>query len=54
MSIGIGDKFKTGSGLWEVIGPKPGGKVRIVRPGEGAFHGQLHQECQDVGTRVLP
>jgi hypothetical protein len=31
VSILVGDKFKTASGIWEVIGLKPGGKVELFK-----------------------
>jgi hypothetical protein len=53
MSIRIGDKFKTGSGLWEVIGLKPGGKVELFDRAKARF---MDSYTKNVRTweRVVP
>ena len=45
--IRIGDKFKVGETIWEVIRTLPGGKIELFDRVKTRFHDRYHREIKD-------
>jgi hypothetical protein len=41
-----GDKFRTPTGIWEVIETKPGGKVELFNKARASFQSRYHREVR--------
>jgi hypothetical protein len=46
--IRVGDKFKMGAGIWEVIETKPGGKVSLLNRTESRFWDTYTSQMKDL------
>ena len=47
LPILVGDKFKVGDILWEVIGTKPGGKVELFDRKNSIFTDKWHKDVKN-------
>lgn len=45
-TIVVGDKFRTPTGLWEVIETKPAGKVELFCKDRCSFQSRYHREVR--------
>lgn len=43
-TINVGDKFKRGESVWEVVGTKPGGKVELFNRANATFLDKHHKD----------
>jgi len=44
--IVVGNKFKTPTGIWEVIRTRPGGVVELFNRGTSCFQDRYHREVR--------